>query len=526
MVDSLKEASGSQLEGIGNKNLDGTLDFDEYGNPIGDMRKDFIIYVGTKVRFQVDINIESWDVVNQGLKDVIWDDIKSRWNLDDSHKKMVLERAAKMWRDVKGKLTRNYVRTDKDPCEKYHYISREQWEIYKKRRETEEFKKEISEKEKDRKKYDAHVHFLGPSGYYANRAKWCVDDPISSLDDSECIDESILSSQRSGRSYDCLRACVKKKEGGGYYFLSLQTKEVFEKMGELQRQVSDGSWTPQGHDDILSRALGRKEHDGPVRGAGGAKIKEVFGSGKSKQSGVLSVDELVTVTQEITKKVQKECDEKMSEMMNLKLQGIFNHLKQVDLSIPEDNLFNDIGIPKNETVRSSYQSVNRQDHISNIKDPISTDKEKGYDISPKKVVMMPKKVESKGSVTPVKKSLDDDTNSTEHCRSLRFLLNKLPSNKKGSVFKYEENGEDPIYVAHEDVDQFLKMSWLNIPILEIFLKYIGKLCNELNNDKFGFILPSRLAIPHIRDYQRIRDAAEYMEKSLVANKEKKFILAP
>ncbi|KAL8110520.1 hypothetical protein AgCh_026298 [Apium graveolens] len=292
----------------------------------------------------------------------------------------------------------------------------------------------------------------------------------------------------------------------------------------------------------------------------------------------------------------------MNEMMNLKLQGIFNHLKQVGLSIPEDNVFNDFGIPKNETVRSSCQSVNRQDHISNIKeellwlgglffpsispgenrihnnpivpnnfrvsvddvvpefqliplpvpcneletignaagsfvqwpkdlvtlgqDPISMDKEKGHDISPKKVLMMPKKVESKGSVTPVKKSPDDDTNSTEHCRSLRFLLKKLSTNKKGSLFKYEENGEDPIYVAHEDVDQFLKMSWLNIPILEIFLKYIGKLCNELNNDKFGFMLPSRLAIPHIRDYQRIQDAAEYMEKNLVANKEKQFILAP
>ncbi|XP_074371518.1 uncharacterized protein LOC141712461 [Apium graveolens] len=58
------------------------------------------------------------------------------------------------------------------------------------------------------------------------------------------------------------------------------------------------------------------------------------------------------------------------------------------------------------------------------------------------------------------------------------------------------------------------------------LWYIGKLCNELNNDKFGFMLPSKLAIPYIRDYQRIQDAAEYIEKSLVANKEKQFILAP
>lgn len=60
------------------------------------------------------------------------------------------------------------------------------------------------------------------------------------------------------------------------------------------------------------------------------------------------------------------------------------------------------------------------------------DKEKGHDINPEKVVMMPKKVESKGSVTPVKKIPNDDTNSTKNYRSLHFLLNKLPSTKKGS----------------------------------------------------------------------------------------------
>ncbi|KAK1371715.1 hypothetical protein POM88_037807 [Heracleum sosnowskyi] len=117
------------------------------------MRRDFRTYVGSVVRFQVDINVESWDVVNDGLKYAIWDDIKNRWKLDDSHKKNVLERAGKQWRDFKG-----------------------------------------------------------------------------------------------------------------YYFPNEKTKVVFEKMGELQNQVSDGSWTPQGHDDILSRALGRKEHGGRARG--------------------------------------------------------------------------------------------------------------------------------------------------------------------------------------------------------------------------------------------------------------------
>ena len=40
------------------------------------MLQDFRSYIGSVVRFQVDINIESWEVVDQGLKDAIWDDIK------------------------------------------------------------------------------------------------------------------------------------------------------------------------------------------------------------------------------------------------------------------------------------------------------------------------------------------------------------------------------------------------------------------------------------------------------------------
>lgn len=63
---------------IANQNLECSISFNEYGDPIGDMLKDFRIYLGSVVRFQVDINIESWDAVNQGLKDVIWDDIKVR----------------------------------------------------------------------------------------------------------------------------------------------------------------------------------------------------------------------------------------------------------------------------------------------------------------------------------------------------------------------------------------------------------------------------------------------------------------
>ncbi|KAK1402822.1 hypothetical protein POM88_002427 [Heracleum sosnowskyi] len=59
--------------------LDCAISFDDLGNPIRGMRRDFRTYVGSMIRFQVDINVESWDVVNEGLKDAIWDDIKVPW---------------------------------------------------------------------------------------------------------------------------------------------------------------------------------------------------------------------------------------------------------------------------------------------------------------------------------------------------------------------------------------------------------------------------------------------------------------
>lgn len=67
---------------------------------------------------------------------------QNRWKLEDSRKKNVLERAGKQWRDFKGKLTKNYLREGKDPCEKYNFITQEMWETFKKKRETPEFKVE------------------------------------------------------------------------------------------------------------------------------------------------------------------------------------------------------------------------------------------------------------------------------------------------------------------------------------------------------------------------------------------------
>ncbi|KAL8146476.1 hypothetical protein AgCh_004274 [Apium graveolens] len=159
-------------------------------------------------------------------------------------------------------------------------------------------------------------------------------------------------------------------------------------------------------------------------------------------------------------------------------------------------------------------------------DPI-LEKKKLHEMTP---IQKSSKVESKGPVTPLKQSpqvVGDDINSSDHYAGLSFLLKKRPPYKKSDAFIFEENGDGPIYITLEDVNQFLRMSWLNIPIVELFLKYISKLCKQLKDNKFAFMLPSRLAIPHNHEPQkRKEEATYYMASFLVANKDKRYILAP
>ncbi|KAL8101586.1 hypothetical protein AgCh_033474 [Apium graveolens] len=303
-----------------------------------------------------------------------------------------------------------------------------------------------------------------------------------------------------------------------------------------------------------------------------------------RHSGLVSTDELTTITEEIRKKVQKECE----EMMNSKLEGIFNQLKQMGVSLEDDQFVNDvptlcrlcvIHVERGKVVaaRGTLFPTNQGEMIHN--NPISPQNVRvsvddvitEYQLTPlpvpcyehetignavgsfvqwsKDLVMLGQdpmlekkklqemtpiqkssKVESKRSVTPLKQSpqvVGDDINSSDHCAGLSFLLKKRPPSKKFDAFIFEENGDGLIYITLEDVNQFLRMSWLNIPIVELFVKYVSKLCKQLKDDKFAFMLPSRLAIPHNHEQQKCKDeATDYMTSLLVANKDKRYILAP
>ncbi|KAK1372286.1 hypothetical protein POM88_028479 [Heracleum sosnowskyi] len=185
--------------------------------------------------------------------------------------------------------------------------------------------------------------------------------------------------------------------------------------------------------------------------------------------------------------------------MHTKLRGILDHFKQIGMPLP-NNFGIELSTPPRELIRSSCHSVdpNAPDPLLDLQDPIVPEKTK--------VHHKHKKVDSKGSTTHTQKhegQVNGDAelqNLSENCKYLHDVM-MLPTKsnitsvvKDSEVFKCNLVEGQPISVSRDDIAEFLRMSCLNIPILQIFMMYIHKLCRESNVDDFGFMCPSALAL--------------------------------
>lgn len=147
-----------------------------------------------------------------------------------------------------------------------------------------------------------------------------------------------------------------------------------------------------------------------------------------------------------------------------------------------------------------------------------------------KVPCKPKKIPSKGSTTHTQRhdGFHDPQlqNLSEECKYLYDVM-MLPTKSLTNVVKDDEVfkcnlTEGPIPVSRQDITEFLRMSCLNIPILQIFMMYIHKFSKESNVTDFGFMCPSALAL--VRKNTDL--ITKYMKNVMKAFETKQFILAP
>ncbi|KAK9665982.1 hypothetical protein RND81_14G151100 [Saponaria officinalis] len=113
--------------------------------------------------------------------------------------------------------------------------------------------------------------------------------------------------------------------------LNAETKEAIERINLLKEQVSQGDFTPNGKDDVLTKALGTKEHYGRVRGVGGlVGHKQYFGKSSYHRGERLSKMDLDMITQMITEKVRADMHKEMEHYFQHRTIGSLENIGRIE----------------------------------------------------------------------------------------------------------------------------------------------------------------------------------------------------
>ncbi|VFQ88796.1 unnamed protein product [Cuscuta campestris] len=217
-----------------------TVLFNDKGQPYGVAAAEMQCYIGVLARTKAPIWFDTWRQVPVTIKNKIWKFVTLGFDLPSSAQKLVLQSANSKWKQFKSTLT-------------FH----------------DEHVKRVKE--------NKYPHRLSRKGYANLEQEWAK---------THSGDESVID-----RSVTWVLA-RKDKEGN---FKSDSTKQKAEEIEFLREQVCSGVLTEEGDDDVLTKALGKPEHGGRVRGQGMHVRKAVYFNlpRSKKQKTQTTVDEQV-----------------------------------------------------------------------------------------------------------------------------------------------------------------------------------------------------------------------------------------
>ena len=157
----------------------------------------------------------------------------------------------------------DYVQKGRSPFEKWGMITEEDWNA------TEEAKL-LSKKRSELAKKNVHPHTMGSSGYAASIPKWEKE-----LEDAIIADKQIPYANLDDRSKNWMLG--RRSTSSSCAELSFnkpETVEVVNKLAEIHAQATQGSFMHDRENDVLTKALGTKEHPGRTRGLSGLPFQE------------------------------------------------------------------------------------------------------------------------------------------------------------------------------------------------------------------------------------------------------------
>lgn len=103
-----KKRGPTQVKMISERNYQKIdLEFNEYGQVVGQNSDKFATMVGAIVREHVPVVINDWHSVDEKKKMELWMFIQQRFNINDFHQRMTLQCMGKSWRTYKSRLRKD-----------------------------------------------------------------------------------------------------------------------------------------------------------------------------------------------------------------------------------------------------------------------------------------------------------------------------------------------------------------------------------------------------------------------------------
>ncbi|KAA0050657.1 putative serine/threonine-protein kinase nek2 [Cucumis melo var. makuwa] len=229
--------------------------YNEDGAPIGENGAKLKSFIGSATHYHVPITYMSWKSVPAELKDKIFTTVEAAFVIDPRSRKNVLQTAGISFRQFKNWLTTKYIITHKDepqllqvPPEKYSFIEQNHWEEFVRSRLSETFQ-EKRKLQQDRRSKNKYNHRISRKRY-AN-----LKEEMKDGSNEVYVDRAKL----------WKKARVNKQ--GQYDNDDIQ--QVVHKIDEISMNTDSSSVNRHCSNDVLTQALGTKEHNGRVRGVGG-----------------------------------------------------------------------------------------------------------------------------------------------------------------------------------------------------------------------------------------------------------------
>ncbi|CAL8088443.1 unnamed protein product [Prunus armeniaca] len=221
------------------------VEYNKRGKVCGPAHTEMQSYIVVLARSRVPLVDKKWAEIPKDIKKQIWEAVDMAFVVGQGGKNLVLSSAAKKWKDFKSTLMRHHILPfikEKEklsqPPELYKFIEKAEWDALVASRLYEQFVSVHFQHSQIREKLE-YNHRLSRKGYAG------LEDQLEETMPGVEIDRSTL-----------WKKARQDKHGN-----------IPDPKDELQKQVSEGSLTVSGSNDVLTMALG-PEHPGRVRGVG------------------------------------------------------------------------------------------------------------------------------------------------------------------------------------------------------------------------------------------------------------------